>query len=107
MIEGLSDSMLVYNYMIATPSLSYSDKLFPALGFGGKIGGSVSFEFPLNGNPSNPYCLGIQGVIQAYQQALTTVELWGPTNFAPIIRHVANFAEQATRNPEVQVSESF
>ncbi len=99
--------MLVYNYMIATPSLSYSDKLFPALGFGGKIGGSVSFEFPLNGNPSNPYCLGVQGVIQAYQQALTTVELWGPTNFAPIIRHVANFAEQATRNPEVQVSESF
>ncbi|XP_064398173.1 copine-1-like [Halichondria panicea] len=79
-----------------------SDKLFPALGFGGKIGGNVSFEFPLNGNPSNPYCLGVQGVIQAYHQALTTVELWGPTNFAPIIRHVANFAEQATRNPEVQ-----
>ena len=81
----------------------HSDKLFPALGFGGKIGQTVSFEFPLNGNPSNPYCLGIDGVVQAYQHALTTVELWGPTNFAPIIRHVAKFAQQAVQNHEAQV----
>ncbi len=66
----------------------------------------MSFEFPLNGNPSNPYCQGIDGVVQAYQQALTTVELWGPTNFAPIIRHVANFAAQAAQNPQGQVGGS-
>lgn len=38
---------------------------------------------------TNPFCAGIGGVIQAYQQAIRTVELWGPTNFAPVINHVA------------------
>lgn len=79
-----------------------SDKLFPALGFGGKIGDTVSFEFALNGNPSNPYCAGVQGVVEAYHKALTAVQLWGPTNFAPIIKHVANFAEQAVKDPKGQ-----
>ena len=79
-----------------------TDKLFPALGFGARIGGKVSHEFALNGNPSNPYCAGIQGVITAYQQAIATVELYGPTNVAPVINHVANFAEQASRDPKGQ-----
>ena len=79
-----------------------TDKLFPALGFGAKIGGVVSHEFALNGNPSNPYCAGIQGVLAAYHQAIAAVELYGPTNVAPVIHHVANFAEQASQNPEVQ-----
>lgn len=47
---------------------------------------------------------GIQGVLDAYRYALTNVKLWGPTNAAPIINHVARFAEQADRNPEAQVS---
>ena len=79
-----------------------TDKMFPALGFGAKIGGRVSHEFALNGNPANPYCAGIQGVVAAYQQAIAAVELYGPTNVAPVINHVANFAEQATHNPQVQ-----
>ena len=74
-----------------------TDKMFPALGFGAKIGGKVSHEFALNGNPANPYCAGIQGVVAAYQQAIAAVELYGPTNVAPVINHVANFAEQATQ----------
>jgi hypothetical protein len=38
---------------------SIRDKLFPALGFGAKLpDGSVSMEFALNFNPSNPYCAG-------------------------------------------------
>jgi hypothetical protein len=70
-----------------------SDKMFPALGFGAKLpGGTVSHEFPLNGNPSNPFCAGIAGVMQAYQQTLRSVQLYGPTNFAPVINHVAKFA---------------
>jgi len=81
-----------------------SDKLFPALGFGGKIGGHVSHEFALNGIPQNPYCVGIPGVVEAYHTALCSVQLWGPTNFAPIISHVAKFAEQAAAQPSVQVS---
>ena len=76
-------------------SHAYSDKLFPAFGFGAKIGGKVSHEFPLNGNWENPYCAGIQGVVQAYHQSLQTVHLYGPTNVAPIINHVARFAEKA------------
>jgi hypothetical protein len=79
-----------------------SDKLFPALGFGAKIGGQVSHEFALNGNPQNPYCAGIPGVVQAYHTALQSVELWGPTNFAPIINHVARFAEQAAGSQQQQ-----
>ena len=73
----------------------FRDKLFPAFGFGAKIGDKVSHEFPLNGQPENPYCAGIQGVVHAYQQALWRVELYGPTNVAPIINHVACFAQQA------------
>ena len=71
------------------------DKLFPAFGFGAKVGGKVSHEFPLNGQWDNPYCAGIQGVVQAYHQSLQTAELYGPTNVAPIINHVAHFAAQA------------
>lgn len=79
-----------------------TDKLFPALGFGAKIGEQVSHEFALNGNPQNPYCSGIQGVVQAYHTALQSVQLWGPTNFAPIINHVARFAQQAAGNLATQ-----
>ena len=82
-----------------------SDKLFPALGFGAKINGQVSHEFALNGNPSNPYCAGIPGVVAAYHNAIRSVELYGPTHFAPIINHVARFAEEAKKNVEAQVTE--
>ena len=66
-------------------------------------GPQVSHEFALNGNPQNPYCAGIPGVVQAYHTALQSVELWGPTNFAPIINHVARFAEQAAGSQQHQV----
>ncbi|XP_058623113.1 copine-8 isoform X6 [Onychostoma macrolepis] len=71
-----------------------SDKLFPALGFGAKLppDGRVSHEFPLNGNPENPYCSGIEGVLEAYYQSLKSVRLYGPTYFSPVINHVARYA---------------
>uniref|UniRef100_A0A8C6M151 Copine Vb n=1 Tax=Nothobranchius furzeri TaxID=105023 RepID=A0A8C6M151_NOTFU len=71
-----------------------SDKMFPALGFGAKLppDGRVSHEFPLNGNMENPYCNGIEGILEAYHQSLKTVQLYGPTNFAPIVNHVARYA---------------
>lgn len=76
-----------------------SDKLFPAFGFGAQVppDWQVSHEFALNFNPSNPYCAGIQGIVDAYRQALPQVRLYGPTNFAPIINHVARFAAQAAQ----------
>ncbi|XP_058480829.1 copine-8 isoform X2 [Solea solea] len=71
-----------------------SDKMFPALGFGAKLppDGRVSHEFALNGNPQNPYCTGIEGVMEAYYQSLKSVQLYGPTNFSPVINHVARYA---------------
>ncbi|KTG41031.1 hypothetical protein cypCar_00023276, partial [Cyprinus carpio] len=71
-----------------------SDKMFPALGFGAKIppDGRVSHEFPLNGNVDNPYCNGMEGILEAYHESLKTVQLYGPTNFAPVINHVARYA---------------
>lgn len=70
-----------------------SDKLFPALGFGARMSdGSVHHEFALNFNPSNPFCSGIDGVLQAYYTSLKNVQLYGPTNFSPVINHVARFA---------------
>ncbi|GAB6026834.1 Copine-8 [Chamberlinius hualienensis] len=91
------------SYMLAIRSVGDivadydSDKLFPALGFGAKLppSGSVSHEFFLNGNPANPYCQGVDGILEAYFNTLRVVQLYGPTNFAPVIRHVSRFAESS------------
>ncbi|XP_004568539.3 copine-3 isoform X2 [Maylandia zebra] len=74
-----------------------SDKMFPAFGFGAQIppAWQVNHEFPINFNPSNPFCAGVEGVVAAYQQCLPQVKLYGPTNFSPIINHVAQFGRQA------------
>ncbi|XP_071823026.1 copine-8-like isoform X2 [Apostichopus japonicus] len=71
-----------------------TDKLFPALGFGARVPPhmTVSHEFYMNGRSDNPFCQGIDGVIEAYKMSLSRVQLYGPTNFAPVINHVASFA---------------
>ncbi|XP_076870261.1 copine-9-like [Brachyhypopomus gauderio] len=75
-----------------------SDKLFPAYGFGAKLppDGKISHAFPLNGNSEDPNCVGIEGVLEAYFQSLRTVQLYGPTNFAPVINQVACSAQEIT-----------
>lgn len=50
-----------------------------------------------------PSFLGIQGIVDAYRQALPQVRLYGPTNFAPIINHVARFAAQAAHQRTASV----
>ena len=42
----------------------------------------------------NPYCNGVDGVLNAYYRTLASVQLYGPTNFAPIINYVADVASQ-------------
>ncbi|XP_038871523.1 copine-3-like [Salvelinus namaycush] len=76
-----------------------TDKLFPAFGFGAQVPPEfkVSHEFALNFNPSNPYCQGVQGIVEAYRMALPQVKLYGPTNFSPIINHVAGIASGAAQ----------
>ncbi|KAJ7999609.1 hypothetical protein DPEC_G00196180 [Dallia pectoralis] len=75
-----------------------SDKLFPAYGFGAKLppDGKISHAFPMNFSGENPNCVGIEGVLEAYFQSLRTVQLYGPTNFAPVINQVARCAADVT-----------
>ena len=77
-----------------------SDKMFPALGFGARIppDGKVSHEFFLN-LTTDPYCAGVDGILAAYHQSLYNVQLYGPTNFSPVIRHVARFARAFQSDP--------
>lgn len=50
----------------------------------------IDYFSPLqNSNMENPYCNGIEGILEAYHQSLKTVQLYGPTNFAPVVNHVA------------------
>uniref|UniRef100_A0A673JL32 Copine-2 n=1 Tax=Sinocyclocheilus rhinocerous TaxID=307959 RepID=A0A673JL32_9TELE len=92
-----------------------TDKMFPALGFGAQLSPDwkvrksllmcycsfllfifqVSHEFAINFNPTNPFCSGVEGIVQAYSNCLPHIRFYGPTNFAPIINHVARFATQA------------
>ncbi|KAJ7993442.1 hypothetical protein DPEC_G00272480 [Dallia pectoralis] len=76
-----------------------SHKMFPAYGFGAQIppNWQVSHQFPLNFNPANPSCAGIEGVVEAYRVCLPQLKLYGPTNFSPMVNHVASFALQATQ----------
>uniref|UniRef100_A0A8C6LY17 Copine 3 n=1 Tax=Nothobranchius furzeri TaxID=105023 RepID=A0A8C6LY17_NOTFU len=72
-------------------------KMFPVFGFGAQIPPSsevniLLFLLNIGGTLQNK---GIEGVVQAYQQCLPCVELWGPTNLSPIIKHVSCFARQA------------
>ena len=71
-----------------------SDKQFPVLGFGARVPptNQVSHEFHVNLS-SNPNCSGIDGVVDAYRSCLKSVTLCGPTNFAPILRHVISSAD--------------
>lgn len=68
--------------------------IFPT-GFGAKLpNGEISFQFPLNGNVASPYCKGVKEILQHYRNTLKTVELYGPTNFAPVIYNTISIAKQ-------------
>uniref|UniRef100_A0A5S6R351 Copine-3 n=1 Tax=Trichuris muris TaxID=70415 RepID=A0A5S6R351_TRIMR len=75
-----------------------SDQLFPVLGFGARLpsGDRVSHDFNVNGSSVDPLCPGIEGVLRAYSICLQSVQLAGPTNFAPVISHVARLASKHT-----------
>lgn len=50
-----------------------------------------------------PVLSGIQGVVEAYQACLPKLQLYGPTNIAPIIQKVANSASQEVHTKEAMV----
>ncbi|VDM30646.1 unnamed protein product [Hydatigera taeniaeformis] len=71
-----------------------SDELFPAFGFGTRIGsdGRKSHLVPLTGDPSNPNCKGVAGVLAAYSRVVSETCGSAPPNFAPLIKHVNEMA---------------
>jgi len=75
------------------------DKLFPIYGFGAKVKNTkeVSHCFPLSFNEMQPKVFGIEGIMNSYAYALNNVILYGPTNFAPIIKKVIAEAEETDR----------
>uniref|UniRef100_A0A8C5B107 Copine VII n=1 Tax=Gadus morhua TaxID=8049 RepID=A0A8C5B107_GADMO len=68
-----------------------SDKRFSALGFGARIPPNyeVSHDFAINFNPEDDEC---EGVVEAYQNCLPKIQLYGPTNVSPIISRIAKLA---------------
>ena len=77
-----------------------TDKLFPVYGFGARIPpeGKVSHMFPCNFNTENPFVYKVPGILEAYKQAISSVQLEGPTNFAPVIRETAQMAKLSGRS---------
>jgi len=72
-----------------------SDKKIPVFGFGATVPPTTnraSHCFALNGNIFDPEVDGLEGVIEAYKNALKNVNLYGPTNFAPIIELINDMA---------------
>lgn len=49
---------------------------------------------------------GIQGVVESYQSCLPKIQLYGPTNVAPIISKVARVAADEERTKEASVGPS-
>ena len=72
-----------------------SDKEVPLFGFGGKFNRQLSHCFPLNFNPQDPSVSGLEGIMTAYRNALSVVELSGPTLFAQVITTAVTMAEAA------------
>uniref|UniRef100_A0A4X2LP61 Copine 7 n=1 Tax=Vombatus ursinus TaxID=29139 RepID=A0A4X2LP61_VOMUR len=82
-----------------------SDKKFSALGFGARIPpkyecyiGIICFFLLFPPSPCPP--TGIQGVVESYQNCLPKIQLYGPTNVAPIIAKVARMAAAEERTGE-------
>lgn len=65
-------------------------------GFGAKLppNGLISHQFPLNDNPSHPYCAGVEEILNHYRIRVRSVTFFGPTNFAPVINNTASIASQ-------------
>eukprot|EP00826_Nyctotherus_ovalis_P038260 TRINITY_DN3576_c0_g1_i15.p1 TRINITY_DN3576_c0_g1~~TRINITY_DN3576_c0_g1_i15.p1 ORF type:complete len:243 (+),score=61.27 TRINITY_DN3576_c0_g1_i15:954-1682(+) len=83
-----------------------SDKMFPVVGFGGKVPmvlDKTSHCFALNGNIFDPEVPGIDGVVEGnigvkvvYKNALKLVKLHGPTYFSRFLSYMIDMVEYET-----------
>jgi hypothetical protein len=74
------------------------DKMIPAFGFGAKPhfphfgGNTVNHCFPLSGRNDVTEAAGLDGLMAMYANAITKVELSGPTYFGPLIEQFVDIA---------------
>lgn len=61
----------------------------------------MDFFAPIVGNALLnllPRVAGIQGIVEAYRMVLPRLKFSGPTNFSPIINHVASIASSSAQS---------
>lgn len=81
-----------------------SDKMIPTFGFGAKPhfpninSNVVSHCFPINDNPTNPEIQGFNDLMACYVQAISHLELAGPTYFGPILEQAFSAAKAITNS---------
>ena len=78
------------------------DQLFPCYGFGAKMGDKPCPLFNLNFQ-YNPNIHTINNIIKEYHNALSTVKLWGPTQFGPIIKATCDMIKEENNFRKYQV----
>ena len=85
------------------------DQLFPCFGFGFSFKDASknntsfnnkynAFNFPINGNTSDPNIHLIDNVLVEYRKFITQIRLAGPTNFAPMVRDLNNEVKENLKN---------
>ena len=77
------------------------DQKFPLLGFGAIPKGfsNVEHVFPLNFNYNgSPEVSSIDEMLSVYRNAIKNVQLYGPTNFAPLIKSTINLCQNSGEN---------
>jgi len=93
-IRTVADILQDYDY----------DKKLLGLGFGANIGGVLSHCFPLNGNASRPYCVGVEDLIENYRITLGQVKLSEPTRYSDLFKYtVDQFCQDKQGNDEYTI----
>ena len=79
------------------------DKKILGLGFGSKVGGMVRHCHPLNDNPKDPYCRGVEGLLESYKTTLNNGEKENKCSFNTPCRvsskkcYISSLVQQAIR----------
>lgn len=86
-IRSVADVLMQYD----------TDKRVPVWGFGAFVGGGVSHQFPLTGNPKNPELKGVSNILKAYRGVMKHIKFSGPTCIAPVLNDAVRIASTPYR----------
>ena len=78
------------------------DQLYPCFGFGAKVNNLPCQIFNLNFE-KDPNIKYIEGIINAYHNAIKLVTLYGPTYFGPIIREINKMIKNENNNSKYHI----